>query len=81
MATSKTFVAALRKLADPARVEDVGRFFNADPNAQWIREAGKKDQPRLVRFLRAHAGSMPRSTVRMAIEKLPPKERAVFLQS
>src|SRR5262249_5912098 len=27
----------------------------------WIREAGKKDQKRLLRFLHAHAGSMPRS--------------------
>jgi 3-methyladenine DNA glycosylase AlkD len=45
----------------------------------WIREAGKKDQPRLVRFLQAHAGSMPRPMLRYAVEKLPPTLRAKLL--
>jgi 3-methyladenine DNA glycosylase AlkD len=45
----------------------------------WIREAGKRDQPRLVAFLRKHAGSMPRTTLRYAVEKLPAKMRAQFL--
>lgn len=37
----------------------------------WIREAGKRDQARLVRFLEAHAGAMPRATLRSAVEHLP----------
>ena len=45
----------------------------------WIREAGKRDQPRLVRFLRAHAAGMPRTMLRYAVEKLPPDVRARFL--
>ncbi len=44
----------------------------------WIREAGKKDQPRLVRFLEKHARSMPRVMLRYAMEKLPPRVRARF---
>jgi 3-methyladenine DNA glycosylase AlkD len=45
----------------------------------WIREAGKQDQRRLVRFLRTHAGSMPRTMLRYAVEKLPVQTRAEFL--
>lgn len=45
----------------------------------WIREAGKKDQKQLVRFLEKHAGSMPRTMLRYAAEKLPSKDRARFL--
>ena len=45
----------------------------------WIREAGKKDAPRLVRFLGKHARSMPRTMLRYAVEKLPPAVRAKFL--
>jgi 3-methyladenine DNA glycosylase AlkD len=45
----------------------------------WIREAGKRDQKRLVRFLDAHAGSMPRVMLRYAVEKLPPATRAKFV--
>jgi hypothetical protein len=39
-----------------------------------LREAGKRDQPRLLAFLDQHAASMPRVMVRYAIEKL---DRAV----
>jgi 3-methyladenine DNA glycosylase AlkD len=45
----------------------------------WIREAGKKDQKQLVRFLEKHAGSMPRTMLRYAVKKLPPAQRAKFL--
>ena len=45
----------------------------------WLREAGKKDQQRLVRFLQKHGGSMPRTMLRYAVEKLPPAVRAKFL--
>ena len=45
----------------------------------WIREAGKKDQKRLVKFLESHADSMPRTMLRYAVEKLPPRLRAKFV--
>jgi len=45
----------------------------------WIREAGKKDQRRLVRFLETHSASMPRTMLRYAAEKLPAKTRAKFM--
>lgn len=36
----------------------------------WIREAGKKDEQRLRQFLDKHAETMPRVTLRYAVEKL-----------
>lgn len=45
----------------------------------WIREAGKKDQERLVSFLEKHSGSMPRTMLRYAVEKLPAAQRSRFL--
>ena len=45
----------------------------------WIREAGKKDQPRLVRFIKTHAAEMPRTMLRYAVEKLPPAIRKQFI--
>ena len=45
----------------------------------WLREAGKKDQKQLVRFLEKHSGTMPRTMLRYAVEKLPPAQRAKFL--
>src|SRR5262249_9224761 len=47
----------------------------------WVREAGKRDQKRLVRFLERHASSMPRTMLRYAVEKLPASERARFMRS
>ena len=35
-----------------------------------LREAGKRDEPRLLAFLDRHAATMPRVTLRYAIEKL-----------
>ena len=47
----------------------------------WVREAGKRDQKRLVRFLEKHAATMPRTTLRYAVEKLTAPERARFMRS
>jgi 3-methyladenine DNA glycosylase AlkD len=41
----------------------------------WVREAGKRDPARLRSFLDAHAASMPRTTLRFAIEHLDAEER------
>lgn len=45
-----------------------------------LREAGKKDGPRLREFLHAHAATMPRTALRYAIEKFSPDDRARYLQ-
>jgi 3-methyladenine DNA glycosylase AlkD len=45
--------------------------------AGWmLREAGKRDEPRLIAFLDQHAPAMPRTMLRYALEKLEPAERA-----
>jgi len=59
-------------------VEDVHELVQKAVGS-WIREAGKKDARRLVRFLEKHARSMPRTMLRYAVEKLPPAVRAKFL--
>jgi hypothetical protein len=45
----------------------------------WVREAGKRDRKRLLSFLDSYAGSMPRTMLRYAVEKLPPEVRAKYL--
>ena len=45
----------------------------------WVREAGKRDHARLKAFLDKHAGSMPRVTLRYAIEKFDKKTREYYL--
>ncbi|SFB59148.1 3-methyladenine DNA glycosylase AlkD [Amycolatopsis marina] len=45
-----------------------------------LREIGKIDQDRLVDFLREHADTIPRVTVRYASEKLPAEVRAEFVR-
>jgi 3-methyladenine DNA glycosylase AlkD len=44
-----------------------------------LRNAGDHDPERLTAFLDEHAANMPRSTLRNAIEKLPPEERKRLL--
>jgi 3-methyladenine DNA glycosylase AlkD len=44
-----------------------------------LRNAGDHDAERLDAFLETHAATMPRSTLRNAIEKLPPEERQRLL--
>jgi 3-methyladenine DNA glycosylase AlkD len=44
-----------------------------------LREAGKRDEARLMAFLDRHAASMPRVMVRYAIEKLDPELRQNYL--
>lgn len=46
----------------------------------WLREAGKKDRVRLIRFLDKHAATMPRTFLRYAIERLDKKERDRYLK-
>lgn len=45
----------------------------------WIREAGKRNEDRLKSFLDKYADSMPRVTLRYAIEKFDKKTKAHYL--
>ena len=45
----------------------------------WVREAGKRDRQRLLRFLDKHAATMPRVALRYAIEHLDKKQRDHYL--
>jgi 3-methyladenine DNA glycosylase AlkD len=44
-----------------------------------LREAGKKDRPRLVSFLDQYAASMPRTALRYAIEHFDKEQRAHYM--
>lgn len=41
----------------------------------WVREAGKRDKQKLLTFLDKYAATMPRVTLRYAIEKLDKKQK------
>jgi 3-methyladenine DNA glycosylase AlkD len=45
----------------------------------WLREAGKRDTKKLIRFLDQHAGQMPRTMLRYAVEKLTKKQKEFYL--
>lgn len=45
----------------------------------WVREAGKRDEAKLRKFLDNHAASMPRTTLRNAIETLDKNSRTYFM--
>jgi len=45
----------------------------------WLREAGKQDRPKLLRFLEQHAAIMPRTFLRYAIEHLDKKQREHYM--
>ena len=46
-----------------------------------LREVGTRDRPDLERFLDRHAGGMPRTMLRYAIEKLPPRLRQRYMKA
>jgi 3-methyladenine DNA glycosylase AlkD len=45
-----------------------------------LREAGKTDMPRLERYLRTNGASIPRTTLRYAIERFPDRKRKAILR-
>jgi 3-methyladenine DNA glycosylase AlkD len=47
----------------------------------WIREAGKRDETRLLDFLDKYGKTMPRITLRYAIEKLEPRQKKKYMAS
>ena len=47
----------------------------------WLlRDAGKRDEERLRRYLKLNGSRMPRTMLRYAIEKFPPEERSAILK-
>ena len=46
----------------------------------WVREAGKRNRQKLIGFLDRYAATMPRVTLRYAIEKLSKKEKEFYLK-
>jgi 3-methyladenine DNA glycosylase AlkD len=45
-----------------------------------LREAGKKDQEQLIKFLNQYTPQMPRTMLRYAIEKFPDDQRKSYLK-
>jgi 3-methyladenine DNA glycosylase AlkD len=70
----ETFRIAEKLLGDP---EDLIHKATG-----WmLREAGKRDRPALVAFLRRHAPRMPRTMLRYAIERFDEPTRRAFLEN
>lgn len=46
----------------------------------WVREAGKRDKQKLLTFLDKYAATMPRVTLRYAIEKLDKKQKDLYMK-
>ena len=61
-------------------VYDKERLINMAVGS-WIREAGKQDRQRLINFLDRYAATMPRITLRYAIEKLEPRLKNKYLKA
>jgi 3-methyladenine DNA glycosylase AlkD len=51
------------------------------PTGGMLREAGKKDEAALRIFLDEHAATLPRVTLRYAIERLDPAQRTQYLRA
>lgn len=45
-----------------------------------LRELGKRDETRLLAFLKTHYADLPRTMLRYAIEKFPPEQRSAMLR-
>ena len=81
-ASAVSLVALARKGDALPVVYGVARRLHADREdliqkaAGWLlREAGKRDPARLERYLRMNGRSIPRTTVRYAIERMPARKR------
>ena len=74
--------AALDVAYDVARALHRDRHDLIQKAVGWaLREAGKRDAARLERYLRANGASVPRTTVRYAIERFAPRKRLELLRA
>jgi 3-methyladenine DNA glycosylase AlkD len=72
---------ALDQLYSVARRLHASREDLIQKAVGWaLREAGKADAARLERYLRANGPRIPRTTLRYAIERFPPRKRAELLR-
>ena len=46
----------------------------------WVREAGKRDKKKLLNFLNKYAATMPRTTLRYAVEKLDKNQKDFYMK-
>jgi 3-methyladenine DNA glycosylase AlkD len=69
-------VADTFKLAELLLTDDHDLIHKA--TGWMLREAGKRDRRRLLRFLDQHAGVMPRTALRYAIEHVDKEQRAHY---
>jgi 3-methyladenine DNA glycosylase AlkD len=81
-------IPSARKGGSLDLVYEIARRLHADREdliqkaVGWaLREAGKTDMARLERYLRANGASIPRTTLRYAIERFPPAQRAALLRA
>ena len=49
-------------------------------NGWMLRETGKRDISTLLRFLDLHAATMPRTTLRYAVERLAPEQKKHYME-
>jgi hypothetical protein len=70
-------VADTFKIAELLLTDDSDLIHKA--TGWMLREAGKRDRQRLLSFLDQHAGVMPRTALRYAIEHLDKEQRAHYL--
>lgn len=75
----KSDLAATFKLAEILLTDKHDLIHKA--SGWMLREAGKKDETALIKFLNQHSKQMPRTMLRYAIEKLTKKQRNHYLLS
>jgi 3-methyladenine DNA glycosylase AlkD len=87
-ASAVALIPSVRRGAALDIAYDVARTLHRDTEdliqkaAGWLlREAGKSDAARLERYLRKNGPSVPRTTVRYAIERFPDARRRALLHA
>lgn len=80
--TADTFLERLDALKSDAEREKYRRYFKGGVGVpgqeEVLRAADGVDRERLLRFLDQHAASMPRTTLRAAMEHFPPELKARY---